>query len=97
MPGGHDRRRQRGNLAIAAGDPTMSRVEPRPPRPVIKTLPFHLLVSAPLVALLFTRLWVVGLCLLPVALTLAWLEAGGELPRWLLAQETDAPEDGNID
>jgi hypothetical protein len=47
--------------------------------------------------LLFTRLWVVGLCLLPVALTLAWLEAGGELPRWLLAQETDAPEDGNID
>jgi hypothetical protein len=47
---------------------------------------FHALISAPLGALLFTPLWAVGLCLGSVAFTLSWLEAGGQLPGWLLAK-----------
>jgi hypothetical protein len=58
---------------------------------------FHALISVPIGALLFTPLWVVGLCLGAVVLTLSWLEAGGRVPGWLLARGQDRPDDSGID
>jgi len=44
-----------------------------------------MLLYGPMIGLLFTSLWSVGLSLLTVVMPLTWLTFGGEVPAWMRA------------
>jgi hypothetical protein len=45
----------------------------------------RLLLYGPIIGLLFTSLWSVGLSLLTVVMPLTWLTFGGQVPVWMRA------------
>lgn len=46
----------------------------------------RMLLYAPMIGLLFTSLWSVGIALLTVIMPLTWLTFGGSVPDWMRAQ-----------
>lgn len=51
----------------------------------------RVLLYSPMIGLLFTSLWSVGLSLLTVVLPLTWLTFGGEVPAWMRAAPEKLP------
>ena len=45
----------------------------------------RLLLYAPMLGLLFTSLWTIGIALLTVVMPLTWLSFGGSVPAWMRA------------
>lgn len=52
----------------------------------------RLLLYGPMIGLLFTSLWSVGIALLTVVMPLTWLTFGGSVPRWMRANPESLPE-----
>jgi len=51
----------------------------------------RILLYSPMIGLLFTSLWSVGLSLLTVVMPLTWLTFGGSVPDWMRAAPEKRP------
>ncbi len=52
----------------------------------------RLLLYGPMIGLLFTSLWSVGIALLTVVMPLTWLTFGGSVPAWMRANPENHPD-----
>ena len=52
----------------------------------------RVLLYTPIIGLLFTSLWSVGLSLLTVVMPLTWLTFGGFVPAWMRANPENHPD-----
>lgn len=52
----------------------------------------RMMLYAPMLGLLFTSLWSVGIALLTVVMPLTWLSFGGSVPAWMRANPEKLPQ-----